>query len=169
MSKIIVQHEAQNIRGFCGLLPATFNDLTPAQLVYLPQTTGTGSHILWNAGHIIWSISEDVGVTIGLPSNLPSRYTDLFAPETQPLANPADYPSITELAEMTEETAERVATFLISLEDEILTTPIPEENPLSAIYPNWLELISSTGFHIGYHIGQIGLLRKLQGLTPALR
>lgn len=169
MSQIIVQHEAQNIRGFCGMLPATFNDLTPAQLVYLPQATGTGSHILWNAGHIIWSISEDVGVTIGLPSILPSHYTDLFAPGTQPLANPEAYPSATELSEMAVSTAERVAAFLLTLEDETLTTPIPEENPLSAIYPNWLELVASTGFHIGYHIGQIGLLRKLQGLSPALR
>ena len=50
MSQIIVQLEAQNIWGYCGMLLATYKDLTPDRLDLITQAKGTGSHNVCNAG-----------------------------------------------------------------------------------------------------------------------
>jgi len=160
---IITAHEAQTIRGCMGLLAPALRGLSPDQAMF--RIGGQGSNIHWNAGHLVWSL-DDVGVVLGLPSSLPSHYPALFATGTTPLPAPGMEPSLAELLEHSSATTASVAAFIETLDDEALFTPIPAENPLSAVYPDWRELIASSGFHIGFHLGQISLLRRVQGIQP---
>lgn len=167
MARMLIEHEAQNIRGFGSLLKPAIIDLTSEQAVFLP--TSHGNHILWNAGHIVWSLSDDIGATLGLASDLPPIYAEVFSAGSALRLRGEDYPPIADIAARADATAHRVADHLLTLDDEALSTPIPADSPLASLYPNWLELVASAGFHIGYHLGQIGLLRRMQGLPPAMR
>lgn len=166
MARTIIHHEANTIRGCMALVPPAIADLTPEQSVF--RCEGRGSHIVWNVGHLIWSLSEDVGVTMGLASDIPDRYHSLFATGSQPLADATACPSIAELIAQTSRVTARVTDYLETFDDDALATVLPPTSPLGRIYPNWLELVASTGFHVGYHLGQIGLLRRAQGLSRAL-
>ncbi len=166
MPSIITRHEAKTIRACAALVRTALDGVTMNQAVF--RCEAGGNHMLWNAGHIAWSLSVDLGETIGVPPQLPPVYNRLFAFGSDTLADAKEYPSIEEILDVIEETAERVASFLESLDDMFLESPLARDSPLSDYYPTVGELVASNGFHTGYHLGQIGLLRRIQGLSPAL-
>lgn len=141
-------------------------ELTPAESV--AKIGKSHTHILWSLGHLLWSYEVATGAAIGLVPQIPASYTSLFAFSGAPTDNAADYPSVAELTAQVEASAKRLAEKIASLSDADLAQPLPAAHPLAPFFPNIDALLAMMPFHTGYHVGQIGLLRRALGLPGVM-
>lgn len=166
MPSIITQHEARALRSLTPMVLGALQGVSPEQLVF--TVPGFRSHMLWSAGHIAWSIDVALGAAIGCKPGLAPVYSEKFSFGSNPSSKLADFPAIDVLCADLAECTDRVATFLGASDDALLGQPLPGWHPLAKVFPNLGALVGMTSFHTGYHLGQIGLLRRVQGLSAAL-
>lgn len=162
----VTKHEAVGLRRAAAMVVGALRDVGKDAAHH--QIPGFRSTILWNAGHLAWSIDVVLAGTIGCAPKLPPVYSTCFGFGSNP--DPAHYsgPDLAQIAADLTETANRVATFLEGQEDALLDRPLPDGHPLGGVFKTLGELVQTTGFHTGYHAGQIGVLRRVQGMPPAL-
>jgi len=161
----IVQHHIHGLIFLKDMMfPAAFKlDMTPEQAVHQPGEST--SHILWNAGHLTWAIDHELNPSLGGQSILPQSYTDLFRIGSKPVSDPSLYPSAEELLANFRKVVNNAILLLNAMTDEDLSRPVSEQAAIKEVFPTVGALLDAGPVHSGYHIGQISLLRKIQGLS----
>jgi uncharacterized damage-inducible protein DinB len=68
-----------------------------------------------------------------------------------------------------DESQKRLIPALQSLNDETLSSPVPEKFRRPPLTGTLAEAVAILNYHEGYHNGQIGLLRRLPGKEGAIK
>ncbi len=126
------------------------------------------THILWQAGHIVWAREHGLNAILAGAPEMDEQYQTLFGIRSQPHQDAMKYPMFAEILEEMRKGQERTTTLLETLVDEDLKRGLPASSPLRALYASYDAMIRGTVFHEGYHAGQIALLRRAQGLSSGL-
>ena len=139
-------------------------DVSPEQLSQQPG--GVVNHPAWSLGHLVLS-SNLLAQFVGLDSDLPERYEDLFKAGSVPHDNAADYPLKDELIAALEAQHARVVEAVKALEPATFAEPHPEEGPRQ-YFPTRGDMITFLmTAHEMDHLGQVVAWRRAAGLGSA--
>lgn len=94
--------------------------ITEEQADMIPEPYNNS--VRWNAGHILVSVDGAVTNALGIPSQLPASYPDLFATGTSPKNWGDDVPSLDELKKYVIEQPEQLRAQI----EGKLDTPLPQ-------------------------------------------
>lgn len=144
----------------------TPEELAPEHGVY--AITPGGSHILWLLGHIAISADYYIGGKIGLKASIPAEWNGLFGMGSKPVADATKYPPFAELRAGVIDGHKRLAAHVAAMSEESLVAPMPEGFALKAIAPNVDAFLSFGQLHSNYHLGQVTMLLKAQGLKAGV-
>jgi len=154
---------AEMIRGLEDrVLGAVKEGLTQEQAVF--QTQGSNTNIIWTVGHLATAMDHYVYKLMSGKSFTSEEMLKKFDAQVKPTSNPDDYPPISEVIQMHQQVTKAICEFLEASDDDVLSTPFPSSHPMSNAFKSVQDLMDIASFHIGYHCGQITLLRKAQGL-----
>lgn len=141
-------------------------NLTEEQLVFtLPNSS---SHILWLTGHMAVTNDLALGPALGLQATLPREAAAMLTAGTRPVCDTATYEDFSNYRKVLLDSFERLAGHLDTVDEAKLAEPLPEGSALAQLFPYSGSLLSMWQFHTGYHLGQITLLRRAQGLEGGM-
>lgn len=124
------------------------------------------NHPAWILGHL--AIAYDyVGQCVGLPLQL-KRWHPLFSPGTSPVPERGKYPSKAELLEKLEANAARVLPAVPNADPTRLAGPQPVEILKPHIMTVGELLTHLLTSHIGTHVGQLSVWRRVIGMPGVL-
>lgn len=115
------------------------------------------NHLSWLAGHLVSTRYMLLGM-LGHPMEEP--HPELFA-QGKSISNDLTYPSLAQCREDWQLVSEALAVALKEATPEILNGKAAFPTPIGDTVR---DAIAFFGHHEGYHIGQIGILRKFFGL-----
>ena len=150
-----------------GLLEITTNLYVKALTgvgrdAFVARPSGRTNSLAWIAGHLLQSRARLrllAGETIDVP------WPEIFGP-AGPLADPSGYPPVEELLERWRETTAALLRRLALLDERVLAARpdlrVPSHDG------TLLGAVAFAAYHEGYHVGQMGYLRKWHGLTPLI-
>ncbi len=138
------------------------NDLTQEQALF--QVAPGTSHILWLAGHLVYATGHIAAHAIGIETDAADRCTKLFDMGSKPLADPSGYPAIGDVCNHLATETQRVVSALEGMDASLLEKPTPSEVPVAEMLPTVGQFLGALPGHNMYHVGQIVLLRRAQGL-----
>ena len=128
-----------------------------AKKTIVPGTNSTS----WLAGH---TVSTRYGLANMFGAQATEPYPELFAHQ-KGMDHSVTYPSITDLTKDWDSISETLITKLNTLKDEDISGALPFQLPIAdATMKGYLSFITH---HEAYTIGQLGLLRRLNGY-PAM-
>lgn len=132
----------------------------------IPQ--GATSHVAWQVGHLAVSqyglmLFRQRGRAEGDLELMPGWLRKKFGRGTTPSADPAENPSRSELLATLNAIHEASMAAIKTFAAQQLAEPT--EMPF-AVYPIKLGALLFCPLHESIHSGQIGMLRRLHGLTP---
>ena len=149
------------------MFPAVVSsDLTQDQVLF--QAGESRSHILWNAGHLVWALDRLLAPHLHGTSFLPDSYDENFKIGSQPTTDTGYYPTFEEIRSNFVRAVESVIRQLSSMSDEDLDSPLSGDTPAKELFPTVGKMVAGAKGHVGYHLGQIALLRRIQGLPSGL-
>lgn len=119
------------------------------------------NHIKWIAGHLLNSRLNSFSKIIGREPD--TTYAAQFGRGVA-LDTAAQYPPISELTARWKETASAISEQLGKVPAEVLAAKSPIQAPVADDTIHGL--LSFLVSHEAYHIGQLGLLRKMAGKEP---
>jgi hypothetical protein len=123
------------------------------------------NHPAWILGHLAWSTDRARWV-LELPPEFPAEWTTIFGFGTKPSASRGDYPSRDELVAAVERGFERLREQVTSATPEQLSRPSPHpqtKDQLPAVEDVLAVLLTG---HLGVHLGQLSMWRRMIGLPP---
>lgn len=139
---------------------------SPEQLVFtLPNSS---SHILWLTGHLAVTNDLALGPALGLAPTLPREAANMLTFGTRPVCDTASYEDFSHYRQILLDSYSRLAVHLETVDESRLFDPLPSDSVLSKLFPYSGSLLSMWQFHTGYHLGQITLLRRAQGLSGGI-
>jgi hypothetical protein len=123
------------------------------------------NHPAWNLGHLAWSTDRGRWL-LGLEPEFPSEWTTLFGFGSKPTASRGDYPSRDELIGAVERGFERLREQVAAATPEQLETPSPNSRTKEALPTVQDGLVLLLTGHLGAHLGQLSMWRRMIGLPP---
>lgn len=133
-------------------------DLRPEDALYRTRN-GEGSSIAFLVGHLA---SSRHGILKTLGKTTENPYKELFGGDAS-ATDGTGYPSLPELIQGWNQTAEKLAAALDALTAEDLLKPAPAGYPTPD--QTVRGVVGFLGWHETYHVGQIGLIRRELGYT----
>jgi hypothetical protein len=117
----------------------------------------------WILGHLAFSADRARGF-LGAEKEMPEAWAPLFAPESAPCTNRADYPPKDELWRALEQGFESLRRQAETATSEQLSQPSTHPRVKDAL-PTTRDLVAFllTG-HLGIHLGQLSTWRRMIGL-----
>jgi len=152
------------ISGLAGMI--TPEELADANAVY--SLTPGASHILWLLGHVTMSAEYYIGGRVGLVPQAPKEWGALFGMGSKPVADASKYPAYAELRGHAIGAHARLAERIAALSEETMLEPMPNDFSLKAFAPNVDAFLSFGQLHSTYHLGQVTMLLKAQGLKAGV-
>ena len=128
------------------------------------QIAPSKSHILWLVGHIANSYDEGFNPPLGLKSEFPNNYKELFKMGAKPVNDASAYPTLKELIDAFDTATNATLEHLKTVTDEELKRPFPEDSEVAKFAANADILLHEATFHTAYHLGQVSMLRRAQNL-----
>lgn len=129
------------------------------------QAPGNPNHVVWTLGHLATSYHWFANCVDGKGSKPPEGYDKLFGMGSKPTDNPAEYPSLEEVAQAFSDARDRVVEAANALTNETLFSAPAQDTQ------GWItdrhDALLKAAWHNGWHIGQLASLRKALGL-PAV-
>jgi len=116
------------------------------------------NHIKWVAGHLLNTRMTSIAKVAGLQPD--DAYSAQFGRGVS-LDPGADYPPIGEITAKWKETAAAISEGINNIPEEVLAAKSPAQAPIAD--DSIRGLLSFLLSHEAYHIGQLGILRKLAG------
>ncbi len=116
------------------------------------------NHIKWIAGHMLNTRLSGISKVVGLQSD--DTYAAQFG-RGKSLDPQAQYPSMEEITARWQATAPAIGAALSNVPEEVLSAKSPVPAPIAD--DTIRGLLSFLISHEAYHIGQLGILRKLAG------
>ncbi|HGY89889.1 MAG TPA: DinB family protein [Planctomycetes bacterium] len=145
-------------------LAMNLKDMTDEHARVLPPHGGNNA--LWILGHVVHTrralmglLGLDTSAMNDVPLDRFARYTERLAEEEAPV-------ELATLVRLFDDSQSVIESTIQGMNDQGFDQPLPEPGPLGAKTVG--ELASALQFHEAYHIGQIGLLRRIAGLPPAI-
>ena len=123
---------------------------------------GITNHMAWITGHLV-STRFSLGNVLGLPYREP--FPELFA-RGKGLDESIQYPAFSELTNDWETISEPLISRIEQLRDWELESEAPVPSPMTPINHTLMGFIIFIAHHEAYHIGQLGLARRLMGYEP---
>lgn len=122
------------------------------------------SHIHWLVGHMAWVMDGVAGSTFGRPVAMAVETGQQFGMGATPDPQAEGYPALEDLMREFDAAVVQTIDALETMTDEDLDRPLPEDSPAKDRFPTLGALLHGMVFHTAYHLGQIALLRRAQGL-----
>lgn len=150
-------------RGYTrGLLDGLSDD------EWFAMPDGCPSHIAWQVGHIVLAqfglcTARSFGPSPSDEGVLPANYVELFGRGSQPVGDPARYPSPDELREKLDSVHAYVMSCLRERSEDAFAAPAAE--PFLNL-KTCGDVVRFASLHEMLHAGQIGLIRRLLGKPP---
>lgn len=123
----------------------------------LCERPGGGNSLLWMAGHVTGARCQLAGF-LGAPVEYP--WADLFARGNSPYDCP-DWPRLEPIVAKWNEVSAALRARFATLTEEELDRPAGDAPSLNGRVSGAITLLA---FHDGYHVGQMGYVRRLLGL-----
>lgn len=126
-----------------------------------------GNCMNWIGGHLLGSRNGIMGL-LGIDPVLAPDVAEQYKRGSDAIGD-ADAPlKWSEIVELWDESQDPVIAALAKLTEEDLAKPLPSEaNPFDL--ENVGEMIGVFAFHEAYHVGQLGLLRRIYGKEAAIK
>jgi hypothetical protein len=123
------------------------------------------NHPAWVLGHLALTADAMLG-RLGAPKALPAEWASLFGPGSKPSASRSDYPSKNELLQAVEQGYEQLRQKAAGATAEQLSQPTTNPRAKEAL-PTLREFLAFIlSGHVGVHLGQLSMWRRLIGLPP---
>ena len=150
----------QFLLRYCRLLGG---DVADERLAEQPLT-GV-NHPAWVLGHLAFS-ADRARWLLGAEKEFPAPWVALFSPGSKPIAARGDYPPKEELLRAVEQGFERAREMAATVTPEHLAQPNPNPYTREGL-PTIRDAVAFllTG-HLGVHLGQLSMWRRLLGLPP---
>lgn len=132
----------------------------------LVQPSPGGNCLNWVLGHLL-SVYNDVLLMLGQEQVVDPEKLNRYARGSAPIQNPAGALELSELLSAWDKVLARIDTGLAGLTPERLDAkaPVsPTNNPNETVR----SLLAVVGFHQAYHVGQVGILRRIAGKPGAI-
>ena len=140
-----------------GLLQMATGGFADAMWTHEPEGGGNTAH--WILGHVTFARR---GALRMAGADLPVEpWEEAFGKGATP-GSGEDYPSIRELTEMFGSAGDRISEHFAAMTDEAAAAPSPREFPDGSNTVG--DAMHFMYFHETYHLGQIGYIRRLEGL-----
>lgn len=120
------------------------------------------NHLLWIAGHVVWSRKMVLQV---LGTGCPRPWEKLFARGAKPV-DPVQYPKPEEILAAWAEVSGKLDSALDGASPQFLSEQAPPSGP--SFDGRMSGTIAFFSAHESYHIGQMGYLRKWLGYSQAV-
>jgi hypothetical protein len=147
--------------GYCRVLVADLPDERLAE-----QPAPGVNHPAWILGHLAVTAQKIRTVVAGGDIELPESWGALFMGGSTPTSTRSDYPSKEELLKAVESSFDGLRSAAAASAPEQLDRPSPHprtKNQLPTV--GHLAAFLLTG-HLGVHLGQLTMWRRLTGLPP---
>jgi hypothetical protein len=126
-----------------------------------------GNCINWVGGHIVASRNSVLALLGAERVGSPDQW-DRYARGTEPITSPSDGVPWEEIRAAFETSQERFREALSRATPDDLAAPLPEDaNPFGVESVG--QMLAAFAFHEAYHVGQLGVLRRVAGREPAIR
>lgn len=141
-------------------------DVDTAKMVAQPR--GIRNHPAWLIGHLT-DTCQQLGGCIGLSPWLPEEWTMCYGTGSQPIAQANLYKPKQEALDILGDAKLRITEAVRRLNSVQLNQPFPDA-AYRGVFPTICHALTQVLVaHTGYHIGQLALWRKAEGLTPLRR
>ena len=148
---------ARRFRFNEGLLQLATDGFADAFWTHRPQSGGNTAH--WILGHVTYSRN---GLLRMAGADVPSEdWEAAFGRGAEPGAG-EDGPQVADLIERFQAAGERISAHFDSMSTEAAEAPAPYEMPDGSKTVG--DVLHFMYFHETYHLGQIGYIRRLEGL-----
>ena len=150
---------AEQFRLNSILIDSVLKDFSDEAMHTRPDGKGNPAHFI--LGHIT---TNRYGIARMMGLELKADWENLFDRGAK-LSDTAQYPSTTELRQAYKQVAEAIAQRFEEITEIDLTAEPPWEPPV--MEKSVRGVLNFLAFHESYHIGQLGYIRTLVGLTGA--
>lgn len=132
------------------------------------QTPGeAGNCMNWIVGHIV-SSRNGILAQLGLPPIRPAEQMTHYVRGSARLTAGDDAIAFDELLSDFDKAQDKIVDALERTKPEQLAAPLPADaNPFQV--DNVGEMLATLAFHENYHVGQLGVVRRLIGKEPGIR
>ncbi|MEM6748901.1 MAG: DinB family protein [Planctomycetota bacterium] len=126
------------------------------------RAAGKGNHTAWVAGHI--AVTDDllISAVTGEPGVLPESFQSMFGGGSEPLDDPAAYPTLEELLAAMTQARERVNAWVAGLSPNDYVTAMPDN--MLPFAPDYGTLGFALAAHEMCHAGQVATCKAAIGL-----
>lgn len=138
--------------------------LTQEESLIQPQPCG--NCLNWIVGHLVW-VYDRFLPAVGQPPVLGDEALKRYERGSEPLRDPGEALPLPQLLAAWDEASRRLQTGLAALTPERLRAVTPyslRNNPGETVR----SLLATLVFHQSYHVGQIGMLRRMAGKPGVL-
>ena len=126
------------------------------------------AHIQWLVGHVAFAIDRVVMSAFEVKPALPDSYQPVFGWSVKPTDDHTAYPSWAEVTEALSGSLARFRDHVAGLPVSEFGRPLPEAHPFAKMIPSRSNVVSFAAMHTGYHLGQVSILRRAQGLPSGM-
>jgi hypothetical protein len=139
--------------------------VTHTESLRIPQPTA--NCINWVGGHVVATRDNLLGLLGQAPVFTPAE-TETYKRGAPPLTDPSKAMAWDRIVAALDMSQERLRAGLASITPEQLVAPMPaDKNPFGV--DSMGDMIAVFSFHDGYHVGQLGVLRRLCGKPGAVK
>lgn len=139
--------------------------ITHDESVQLPQPSGNSMN--WVGGHVV-ATRDGLLQTLGQEPVWSASEQERYGRRSPPLIDPAKALPWEQILQDLATTQERLRVGLGTITSERLASPMPaEQNPFGV--DTLGDMLAVFTFHESYHVGQLGILRRLYGKPGAIR
>ncbi len=147
--------------GFAEML---VKDLSAEQMAEQPG--GVVNHPAWSLGHLVVS-SDHLGKLLGLESDVPDGWSEIFKTGGEPSSDASAYPSKDEILGALKEQHARNTEALKDTDTSRFEEPHPDEGSRKYFPTVGDMIVFLMTSHEMEHLGQIAAWRRAVGLGPA--
>lgn len=148
-----------------GAFHVNVQDVSHEESLRMP---GEAGHCMnWVVGHLVASRNQVLAL-LTLPPLHPPRELERYVRGSSPLTDASEAIDFPELVSDYEKSQEKIVEALARTTPEQLAAPLPEEINVFRL-DNVGEMLAALLFHEVYHVGQLGVLRRLIGKEPGIR
>ncbi|MBM4186776.1 MAG: DinB family protein [Gemmatimonadetes bacterium] len=154
------------IKFFADRCLAGCNEFSEAQRRF--QVAPGTATMHWLVGHTAFTIDRVAFSALEIAPGLPDSYQGLFGWGTKPDGTNAGFPSWDQNVADLNTAIDRFAGEIGKRTDADFALPLPAAHPFAKMFPNRGAVVPFTAMHTTYHLGQLSLLRRAQGLPSGI-
>lgn len=148
------------LQGYCDMM---LSDVPEDRIC--EQPAAAVNHPAWILGHL--SLSADFGLkALGCQALLDESWSQMFGIGSQPVSQPANYPTKTELQTAFHQGYAALRTAAAEASPELLAQPNPSPRLREGLPTLEMAAAFLLAGHFGVHAGQLSMWRRLAGFAP---